>query len=39
MAFDGESLAVDVDAVGPRAFVGADNDGLNAFDFPLSVEW
>jgi hypothetical protein len=38
VAFEDESLPVNVDAVGPRAVVGADDDGLNAFDFPLSVE-
>jgi hypothetical protein len=38
VTFDAESPTVDVDALGPRAVVGTDDDGLNAFDFPLSVE-
>ena len=39
MVFEDEPLAVDGDAMTPRADAGIDDDGLDAFDFPLSVEW
>jgi len=37
-ALKDEPLAVDVDAVAPRADVGVDADGLDPFNFPLSAE-
>jgi hypothetical protein len=39
VTFEDGLLAVDVDAVAPSTDVRADIGGLDAFDFPLSVEW
>jgi hypothetical protein len=39
VVFEDDPLAVDGDAIAPRADAGIDDDGLDAFDFPLSVEW